>query len=341
MTNDHRPNQSRALVLGVLWALGLGHWAFVRADTITLYTSVDQPIAREVVTAFEKQSGHTVKLITDTEASKSVGLAERLRAEKDRPRADVWWGNEPFYTVALAEEGLFVPLDEREVAGIDPQYVDRDRRFAGAGVRLRVLGVKPGTAVATMAELADAKWKGKIVMARPTAGTTGGHVAAIYVSLGQERADAFFRALRANEATLVGGNSVAAQQVASGSFDICLTDNDDVAAQQDQQRPIEQVVPDQAGDGTLAIPTTVALVKKPDRAAASRELVSFLLSEQTERVLLEQKFIAASTRRDAGESLKVKAMKIDYAEVARAMPDAIQRATALLEGREVASPARP
>jgi iron(III) transport system substrate-binding protein len=310
------------------------------AESIVLYTSVDQPIAKEVVAAFEKESGHTIRLVTDTEASKSVGLAEKLRAERDRPRADVWWGNEPFYTVRLAEDGLLEPLDEKTVADIDPQYVDHDRRFAGAGVRMRVFGTRDGVRVRILEDLLAPELKDQVVLARPTAGTTGGHVAAIYVLGGQAAADTFFRKLHANGAVMVGGNSVAAQQVAAGNFKVCLTDNDDVDAvnASSPQHPLTMIVPDQdAGDppvGTLTIPTTVALVKKPDRAGASSELVAFLLSEKTERVLLDQKFIAGSTRKDAADGLKVKAMKVDYAEVAKAMPEAIRRATAILEGRE-------
>jgi iron(III) transport system substrate-binding protein len=335
------PNDQRAGVLriGLLWVFGLGHWAFVHADTITLYTSVDQPIAKAVVSAFEKESGHSVKLVTDTEASKSVGLAEKLRAEKDRPRADVWWGNEPFYTIALADDGLLEPLDESAVASIDPHYVDRERRFAGAGLRVRVFAAREGVQVRILEDLLQPDLKDQVVLARPTAGTTGGHVAAIYVKGGQSAADTFFRKLHANGAVMVGGNSVAAQQVANGNFKVCLTDNDDVAAvnASDPKHRLMMIVPDQIGNppvGTLVLPTTVALVKKPGRAEASRELVAFLLSEKTEQVLLDQQFIAASTRKDAADSLKVTAMDIDYAEVAKQMPEAIRRATALLEGRE-------
>src|SRR5947207_981628 len=81
-----------------------------KTDEVVLYTSVDEPIAAPIIAAFEKRSGVHVRLVTDTEASKSVGLAERLRAEKANPQADVWWSNELFLTINLADEGLFEPL---------------------------------------------------------------------------------------------------------------------------------------------------------------------------------------------------------------------------------------
>ena len=73
---------------------------------LVLYSSIDEPVASPIIRDFEKQTGIHVRLVTDTEASKSVGLAERLRAEKDHPQADVWWSNELFLTIALADEGL-------------------------------------------------------------------------------------------------------------------------------------------------------------------------------------------------------------------------------------------
>src|SRR5688572_25968904 len=73
---------------------------------VVLYTSVDEPFARPIVAEFEQRTGIKVLLKTDTEATKSVGLAARLEAEKDNPQADVWWGNEVFHTINLAERGV-------------------------------------------------------------------------------------------------------------------------------------------------------------------------------------------------------------------------------------------
>ncbi len=79
---------------------------------------VDEPIARPIIQEFEKQSGIQVVLVTDAEATKSVGLAERLRAEKGNPQADVFWGNEPFHTINLAEEGLLAPYESHSAKDV-------------------------------------------------------------------------------------------------------------------------------------------------------------------------------------------------------------------------------
>jgi iron(III) transport system substrate-binding protein len=87
-----------------------------------LYTSVDEPFVLPLVDEFKQRTGISVTLLTDAEASKSVGLAERLRAEKDHPQADVWWDNECFLTINLADEGVVEAYNSPSAADIPAQY---------------------------------------------------------------------------------------------------------------------------------------------------------------------------------------------------------------------------
>lgn len=314
------------------------------AKEIVLYTSIDEPIARPIIEHFTKQTRIRVALVTDTEASKSVGLAERLRAEKGRPRADVWWGNEPFHTINLAEEGLFQPYASPAAADVPPIYQDPQHRWAGNALRARWLVFRVdvptdmpsdvANAIDKIDDLARERFKGKALMARPTAGTTGGHVAAIYAARGQPAADDLFRRLHANGLVLVGGNSAAAQAVARREAWACVTDNDDYSASLAiNTSPGAVGKPlDPKGEGTLMIPTTVALVAGRPESAEARKLVDYLLSPEVERMLINARFAAWSVR--GGDTTRPKAIGVDYAEVAKAMPEAVRRATAILEGRE-------
>jgi iron(III) transport system substrate-binding protein len=68
---------------------------------VVLYSSVDDFLLREVVAAFEAESGVRVRLVGDTEATKTTGLVERLLAERGRPREDVWWSSRARRDTAL------------------------------------------------------------------------------------------------------------------------------------------------------------------------------------------------------------------------------------------------
>ncbi|HEY7089481.1 MAG TPA: extracellular solute-binding protein [Tepidisphaeraceae bacterium] len=321
-----------ALIWGFLFSCGCD-----RSPTseVVLYTSVDQPYAEPIVREFEKQTGIHVRLVTDTEASKSVGLAERLRAEKANPQCDVWWGNEPFNTINLADEGLLQPYESPSAKDVTPMYVDPEHRWAGNGLRARMIAFSDWNAATLVGDglegLTNARLKGKIAMARPTAGTTGGHVAALWILWGEPKAVAFFQALRANDIRLLGGNGPVAEAVAARTVWAGLTDNDDIAnASQENAKKISSVLPDQKSQGTLMIPTTVGLVTGSKNADAAKQLIDYLLSPGVEQKMIDAKFAGWSVRKPND----VKAMQVDYHKVAQAMPEAIRRATAILEGRE-------
>ncbi|MDB5289504.1 MAG: transporter substrate-binding protein, partial [Phycisphaerales bacterium] len=291
------------------------------AGPIVLYTSVDEPYARPLVEQFKRETGIDVTLVTDSEASKSVGLSEKLRAEREHPRADVWWSNECFLTINMADEGVLAAYDSPAAGDIPAKYKDDQHRWAGPVLRVRTLvsrtppdegnWVRP----THLRDLLRPDLKGRIAVARPTAGTTGGHVAALYVLWGKDRADQFFSGLRANEVKLLGGNSVVAESVARREMWLGVCDNDDAADALANTGKLDATLPDQGEgeDGTLAMPCTVGLVAGAPHAESAKRLIDFLLSRQVDKKLVEAKFAWCSTREVAG---KGKFMEVDYHAVA-------------------------
>jgi iron(III) transport system substrate-binding protein len=57
---------------------------------VVVYTSVDEVFARPIAEQFERETGTRVRLVPDTEETKSTGLLNRLIAERERPQADVF-----------------------------------------------------------------------------------------------------------------------------------------------------------------------------------------------------------------------------------------------------------
>ncbi len=166
------------------------------AGAVVLYTSVDEPVARPIVDAFTKRTGIAVVIQTDAEKNKSVGLARRLEAERDRPRADVWWGNEVFHTINLAAAGVLAPYASPAAADVPPLFKDPASLWAARPCgrrgdrRPRRGRIGP---CGHPAEQVDPRpdrppTEGKIAIAHPSAGTTSGHVAALYVLWGEDPA---------------------------------------------------------------------------------------------------------------------------------------------------------
>ena len=92
---------------------------------------------------FTKQTGIEIASLYDIESSKSVGLSQKLIAEKDHPRADVWWGSEAFLTTRLADEGELIPYNSPSAADIEKQFKDPQGMWSGIGLRCRRAGRRP------------------------------------------------------------------------------------------------------------------------------------------------------------------------------------------------------
>jgi iron(III) transport system substrate-binding protein len=302
---------------------------------VVIYTSVDEPISTPILRDFEKRSGIRVVVVNDAEAAKSVGLAERLIAEKDHPRADVWWSNEAFRTIDLAGQGVLAPYDSPSAQDIPERFKDGKHLWTGSGIRARVLAVSEGIPIGVPApagieDLTKPAFKNKIAMARPTAGTTGSFVAALYVLWGRAKSDAYFRALHDNGIVLLGGNSVVADYVGQGQIWVGMTDNDDVSATQANDLKLRAVLPDQDSFGTLPLPGSVAMVADGHHPAEAKELIDYLLTAQVEGQLIAAHSAAWSVR---DKSRTVKFMDVDFKQVSAAMREAVMRSTAILEGR--------
>lgn len=303
-------------------------------QTVTVYCAVDEPYASKVFEEFTKQTGINVAPLYDIESSKSVGLAGKLEAEADHPHADVWWGSEAFLTTRLEAEGILDKYDSPEAAGIDPQFKDPQGFWNGVGLRARVLAIAqppPPFPVTSLQDLLDPRLKGKVAISVPTAGATGAHIAALTVAWGREKTLDYFRKLHDNGVQMLGGNAEVADQVGAGSFLVGLTDSDDVSNAISNGGKLTDVVPDQQAEGTLAMPTTVALVKGAPDPEAARKLIDFLLSKQTEQRLIDMQFARWSVR--AGTS-GIKAMKIDYTEAGKVFAQSMRDTMAILQGHE-------
>lgn len=296
-------------------------------------------LAEPIVAEFERQTGIKVLARFDTEATKTIGLVQKLRSEKESPAADVFWSNEVFYMIRLAREGLLESYvaegaEDRPRRVIDPQH-----RWHGFSCRARVIAyntrrVTDNQAPRRLEDLLDPKWKGRIVMAAPEFGTTGGCVTSWFVHYGRKRAEEILRGLKANDVQIVPSNSGAVRAVAAGRADVCLTDTDDVYAAQRNGWPVRRNYLSLGDAGVLTFPNTVALVKGAPRPAEARRLVAFLLGERVEEMRAASDSHNSPVRESVAKKFPQyaipKPLDMDYEKVADALTSAISKAREVL-----------
>jgi len=306
---------------------------------VVLYCSVDQAIAEPIIAEFEKQTGIDVLTRFDTEASKTVGLVQRIRAEAASPIADVFWSNEIFHTIRLARESLLACYRSDATKDWPEQYADIDGRWYGFALRARVIAynttrVSSSDAPRCLEDVLDSKWKGRLVMAAPEFGTTGGDVASWFAHYDSDQAKRILERLKANEIRLVAGNSTAVRMIATGQADVCFTDTDDVYAAQRNGWPVEMNYLDQGGDGVLTIPNTAALIKGSGNPEEAKQLMEFLIGEQLEKMLLDSDSHNCPIRPSLAEQSEryaiPKPLSLDYEKIADNLSAAIRTAMEVL-----------
>jgi len=308
-----------------------------RPREVTAYVSADRPFSEPIMQDYERQTGVRVSVVYDTEETKSTGLANRLLAEKGRPQADVFWSNEPVRTLMLKSRGVLAPYQSPAASGIANTFKDPEGYWTGFSARLRVIvynadKVKENEAPRSVFDLADPRWKGQAAIADPRFGSTSFHVAALYAELGDDRADDYFRKLKANDVKIVDGNSVVRDMVARGDALVGLTDSDDVNVALQAKQPVAMVLPDRDGIGVPVMPNMVSLVAQAPHPDEARRLIDYLLSSEVERKLADSDAVqiplhpgvpgpASMPRIDS-----FKPMTLDYAKAA----DRVERVTARL-----------
>lgn len=299
------------------------------ARQVVVYTALDRQFSEPILNAFTKKTGIDVLASYDTESTKTVGLTNRIREERSRPRCDVFWNNEILNTIQLKNEGLLAPCQPAEAQNYPERYRDPGLQWYGFAARARILLVntkllKEAEFPRSIGDMASSQYKGKVAIAKPLFGTTASHMACLYTSMGAEGLTAWLTGLKDNQVQVQSGNRGAAAAVGAGSAAFALTDTDDAMEEVAAGNPVRIIYPDQ-GDkepGTLFLPNTLAVVKGGPHPAEAVELINYLLSPEVEERLANgpSAQIPLNTKSKPNPRIKspgqVKAMQVHFDKAA-------------------------
>jgi iron(III) transport system substrate-binding protein len=292
-------------LLGVLVASTFSWFKQPATPEVIVYAAQDQVYAEPILREFEKATGIKVKAVHDSEAVKTVGLANRLLAERSHPQCDVFWGNEEMRTRQLAVSrngGIFRETNGWAAFGYRSRRIVINTNFVQS-----VVSSQSSVARATdhgllttgklqpprsLLELTNAQWRGKIALAFPQFGTTATHFHALRQLWGKELWLAWCRALAANKPFIVDGNSVVVKFVARGEAWIGLTDSDDIAAGQREGQPIAALP---LTDESLLIPNTVAVIRNAPHPANAQKFFDYLQRREVAEKLVQANALERAT----------------------------------------------
>lgn len=260
-------------------------------NVVIVYTSVDQVFSEPILKDFEKETGIKVKAVYDTEETKSTGVLNRLIAEKDNPQCDLFWSGDPIRTIVLKNKNITSAYESPVAKDINPIYKDSDHQWTGFSARARVLIYNKALMTETNApksvfDLVRPEYKGRFAIANPLFGTTTFQIAAIFSSLGDEKAKQFLDSLKQNQVVIATSNGDVKKRVVSGEVACGLTDTDDAFEALREGANIGIIFLDQQnGFGSLIMPNTICLIRNSPNRKNAQKLADFLLSRETEAKL--------------------------------------------------------
>jgi iron(III) transport system substrate-binding protein len=311
---------------------------------VVLYCAQDEDFAQESLAEFTKRTGLAVSPKFDTEAGKSVELFAEIQVEQDRPRCDVFWNNEILNTILLQRQGLLVPYASPAGAPYPASCHGPDDTWHAFANRARVMIVNTQLVPEkdrprSILDLADPRWKGRVVIAKPLHGTSLTMAASLFDVLGEDGAKKFYQDLMGNGLQIAPGNKQVAEWVGQGKtpggqqVSVGITDTDDTLEEIASGSPVAMIFPDRDAPkdsklGTLFIPNTLCIIRGGPNLEGAKKLVDYLLSPEVETRLAETKGHQIPLNPEVKAKLPpqmetpktVKAMQVDFEHAADLLP---------------------
>jgi iron(III) transport system substrate-binding protein len=186
-------------------------------QSITLYSGQHEQTVNGLVTAFEKQTGITVNVRNDDEAT----LANQISLQGSHSPADVFYTENSPALEFLQEKGLLAPVQASTLARTPATYNSQAGDWVAVSARVSVLIYNPSLIAksqlpTSVLQLADPKYQGQLALA---AGETDFQpiVTSVVKTDGQAAALRWLNGLKANAAShLVPDNETLVNDVNRG-----------------------------------------------------------------------------------------------------------------------------
>jgi len=276
-----------------LAGLAVAATAWSQESVVNVYSGRHYQTDEALYAGFSKATGIKINRI---EASEDA-IIERIRNEGARSPADVMITVDAGRLWRAEQLGLFQPVKSATLEARIPESLrDPGGHWFGFSTRARVIAyskarVQPGE-IKTYEELAEPKWKGRVCMRSSTSIYNLSLMGALIDHLGEARAEAWAKGVRANLAQEPkGGDTDQLKSVAAGQCDVTVSNQYYYArlarsAKPDEKQVAERlgiVLPNQASWGThVNISGAGVLKHAPHREAAVRFL-EYLASDEAQR----------------------------------------------------------
>ena len=285
--------QSCRLLRVLAVAVGLAGTASAAiAAEVNVYSYREPQLVEPLLKVFTQRTGIQTRLVFAKD-----GLVERMAAEGQLSLADVLLTTDISRLTEAKALGLtdVIAGDGRKRVAASLQ--DPEGHWTALTARARVIYASKERVKETditYADLADAKWKGRICSRSGQHPYNTALIASMIAHLGEAAAETWLKGVKANLAHRpAGGDREQVRDVWAGKCDLALGNtyymglmmtNEKSPEQKTWANAVRVVFPDSAGHGTHVNVSGVAIARYAPHKADAQKLVAFLLSDEAQKL---------------------------------------------------------
>ena len=252
--------------------------------TLMIYTSIYPDIIESVKPALTKAfpnldiqwfQGGTEKVMTKISGE----------VEANKIQADLLMVADPSYYLTLKDKDLLLKYEAPNRKDIK---MNKDDEGYWTGVRISNMIIAYNTnkvsaadAPKTWKDLLDPKWKGRIAMPSPLLSGTA-YVAA--GALSEKYGWDYFQALKENGLKVEEGNSAIQNKLITGEYLAVVILEENILKMAAKGEPVKVVYPE---DGTIVIPSPIAIFKNSQNPEAAEAVMNWWLSKEGQEAIVK------------------------------------------------------
>ncbi|MFZ1775375.1 MAG: ABC transporter substrate-binding protein [Rhizobiaceae bacterium] len=306
-------------------AVSLSAIASAQAANLTLYCSADEAWCQQVARGFEEETGIKVDM---TRKSSGETFAQ-VKAEKDNPKGDIWWGGTGDPHLQAAQEGLseeyMSPMREqlndwaiRQAEASGNKTIGIYSGALGFGYNKDLLAKNNLPVPACWKDLLKPEFKGHIQMANPNSSGTAYTTLATMVQLfGEDGGFQFMKDLHKNINQYTKSGSAPIKAAGLGETTIGIVFMHDSVAQAASNLPIETVAP---CEGTGYEIGSMSIIKGAINPDSARKFYDWALTKEVQSKAKDVKSFQVPSNKGAEQSplapdlAKIKLIDYDFAK---------------------------
>ncbi len=275
----------------------------LEGQTITLYTTRHYDSDDEIFAKFTEETGIKVEVVKD----KGKALIEKLKSEGDDTQADLFYTADAGNLAHAKAEGLFQKIESDVLkANIPAKLRDTDDMWTALTTRARVI-VYPKDRIdpselSTYEDLADPKWKGRILI-RSSSNQYNISLVASFLNdniMGKEKTAEWLEGFVANFAREPKGNDREQGRAAyAGEGDIAIMNTYYIGKMMNDKKDPEMKAagenlgvffPNQETTGTHLNISGAGLLKASDNKEAAVKFLEFLSGEEAQEAFSSRNY---------------------------------------------------